>query len=83
VNRFIDYLQVVTTSNYNTNAISTLYRSLKRTVQCSQSVTRRFLATAPTMAIFLPPAQVVSSQIPYRTLNWLISESESYVTTDG
>jgi hypothetical protein len=29
VNRFIDQLQVITTNNYNTIAISTLYSSLE------------------------------------------------------
>jgi hypothetical protein len=51
----IDHLQVVTTNNYNTIAISRVYSSLEHTVLCSQSVTRRFLVTAPTMAIPLPP----------------------------
>jgi hypothetical protein len=32
VNEFIDHLQVVTTNNYNTIAISTLYISLENTV---------------------------------------------------
>jgi hypothetical protein len=32
VNRLIDYLHVVTTNNYNTIAISTLYSSLENTV---------------------------------------------------
>jgi hypothetical protein len=50
VNRFY-CLQVITKNNYNTIAISTLYSSLEHTVQCSQSVTRRFLVTAPAMAI--------------------------------
>jgi hypothetical protein len=70
VNRFIDHLQVVTTNNYNTIAISTIYSSLEHTVQCSQSVIRRFLVTAPTMAISLAPAQVLSSQtdcLPYNS----------------
>jgi hypothetical protein len=49
------HLHVVTTNNYNTIAIYTHYSSLEHTVQCSQSVTRRFLVTAPTMAISLPP----------------------------
>jgi hypothetical protein len=61
MNRFIDYLQVITTNNYNTIAISTIYNSLEHTVKCSQSVTRRFLVTAPTMTIPLLPAQVLSS----------------------
>jgi hypothetical protein len=51
MNRFIDNLQVVTTNNYNTIAISTIYISLEHILLCSQSVTRRFLATAPTTAI--------------------------------
>jgi hypothetical protein len=55
MNRFIDNLQVVTTNNYNTIVISTLYISLGHTVKCSQVVTRRFLLTAPTMTIPLPP----------------------------
>jgi hypothetical protein len=76
VNRFSDHLQVVTTNNYNTIAISPLYSSLQHTFYCSQSVTRRFLVTAPTMVIPLPPAQVISSQTPK-------SQSQSYVTTDG
>jgi hypothetical protein len=63
VNRFTDHLQVVTASNYNT-IISTFYISLEHTVWCSHSVTRRFLVTAPKMAIPLPPAQVLSSQTP-------------------
>jgi hypothetical protein len=50
VNIFIDHLQVVTTNNYNTIALSTLYSSLEHTV-----VTRRLLVTAPTIAILLPP----------------------------
>jgi hypothetical protein len=32
VNRFINHVQVVTTNNYNTIAISTLYSSLEHTV---------------------------------------------------
>jgi hypothetical protein len=36
----------------------TSYRS------CSQSVTRRFLVTAPAMVILFPPTQVLSSQTP-------------------
>jgi hypothetical protein len=67
VNIFNDHLQVVTTKSHNTIAISTLYSSVEHTVQCSQSVTRRFLVTAPTMAIPLPPAQVLSSQTPVQT----------------
>jgi hypothetical protein len=55
VHSFIDHLQVVTTNNYYTIAISTLYSSLEHTVYYSHSVTRRFLLTAPTMAIPLPP----------------------------
>jgi hypothetical protein len=46
--RFIDHLQVVTTTNYNTTAISTLCSSVQHTVYCSQSVTRCFLVTALT-----------------------------------
>jgi hypothetical protein len=64
MNEFIGHLQLVTTNNYNTTAISTLYSSLEHTVECSQSDTRRFLATAPTMAILLPLAPVLSSQTP-------------------
>jgi hypothetical protein len=64
MNRFIDSLHVVTTNKYNTIAISTLYLSLEHTVSCSQSVTRRFLVTALTVASPLPPAQVLSSQPP-------------------
>jgi hypothetical protein len=45
-----------TTNNYNTISISAIYSS--------QSVTRRFLVAAPTMAIPLPPAQVLSSKAP-------------------
>jgi hypothetical protein len=60
----MDQLQVAITNNYNTIAISTPYGSLEHTVWCSQSATRRFLVTAPTMAIPLPPAQVPSSQAP-------------------
>jgi hypothetical protein len=61
----------------------TFYNSLEHTVKCSQYVTRRILVTAPTIAVPLPPAQVLSSQTPLQ--NWLCSESESesYVTTDG
>jgi hypothetical protein len=55
VNVFIDHLQVVTTNNYNTIAVSTLYSSLQHTVWCSESVTGRFLVTAPTMPTSLPP----------------------------
>jgi hypothetical protein len=66
---FIDHLQIASTNNYNTIAISTLYSSIEHTLQCSQSVTRRFLVTAPTMAIPLP--QVLSSQPPVQnSLNW-------------
>jgi hypothetical protein len=56
LNGFIDHLQVVTTNNSNSIAISTLYSSQEHTVQCSQSVTRRFLVTAATVATSLPPA---------------------------
>jgi hypothetical protein len=58
VNGLIDQLEGVTINNYeyNTIAISTLYNSLEHTVQCTQSVNRRFLVTAPTMAIALAPA---------------------------
>jgi hypothetical protein len=71
MNRVIDQLQVVSTNNYNTIIISTLYSSLEHRVYCSQSVTRHFLLTAPTLAIPLPPAQVLSSQTPVRNwLNW-------------
>jgi hypothetical protein len=45
VNEYIDRLQVITTTNYNPIAISTLYTSQEHTVCCSQSVTRRFLVT--------------------------------------
>jgi hypothetical protein len=65
VNRFIDHLQVVTTNSNNTIPTSTLYIALEHTVYCSQCVTRRFLVTAPTMAIPLPPAQVLSWQTNY------------------
>jgi hypothetical protein len=51
----IDGVWIVTTNNYNTIAISTLYSSLEHTVYCSQSISRRFLVTAPTKAISLPP----------------------------
>jgi hypothetical protein len=64
VNRFIGHLQVVTTNNYNTIAISTLYSSLENKVYFSQSVTRRFLVTALTMAIPMPPAQHGPSHTP-------------------
>jgi hypothetical protein len=56
VNRFMDNLQIVTTVNYNTVDISKRYSSLEHTVECSHSVTRRFLIAAPTMAIPLPPS---------------------------
>jgi hypothetical protein len=46
----IHRLQVVTTNNYNIVAICTLYSSLQHSLQCSQSVTRHFLITAPTIA---------------------------------
>jgi hypothetical protein len=71
VNRFIDHLQVITKNNYNTIANFTLYSSLEHTVWCTQSVTWRFLVTVPTMAIPLPPDQVLSSQAPIQ--NWLSS----------
>jgi hypothetical protein len=61
VNRFIDHLEVITTNNYNSIGISTLYSSLEHTVLSSQSVTIRFLVMAPTVAIPVPPAQVLSS----------------------
>jgi hypothetical protein len=64
VDRFIDQLQVVIPNNYNTTAISTTHSTLENTVQSRQSVTRHFLVTVPTMAIPLPPAQVLSSQNP-------------------
>jgi hypothetical protein len=64
VNRIIDHFPVLTTNNYNSIAISTLYSSLLHTAWCSQSVTRRFLVTAPPMAIPLPAVQVLSSQTP-------------------
>jgi hypothetical protein len=68
MNKFIDHLQVVTTkNNYNTITISTLYNTLEHTVWYSQFVIRLFLVTAPTMAIPLPPAQVLSSQTPVQT----------------
>jgi hypothetical protein len=60
------HLQVVTANKYNIIAISTFYSSLEHTVYCSQYVTRRFLVTAPTMAILLPAAHVQ---------NWLSSLS--------
>jgi hypothetical protein len=71
VNTFTGHLQVVTVNNYNTIAISTFYSSLEHTVECSQSVTRSFLVTAPKMAIPLHPVQVLSSQTPVQ--NWLSS----------
>jgi hypothetical protein len=50
-----DHIQVETINNDNTTAISTLYVSLDYKVWGSQYVTRRFLVTAPAMAIPLPP----------------------------
>jgi hypothetical protein len=41
--------------HYNTITITILYSSLEHTTYCSQSVTRRFLVTAPTMYISLSP----------------------------
>jgi hypothetical protein len=55
VNRFSDYLHIVTTINYNTITISILYSSVEHTIQRFQSATRRFLVTAPTMTIPLSP----------------------------
>jgi hypothetical protein len=63
VNRFIDHLKVVNANNYNTIAISTLYSLLKHTVYCYQTVTRRFLVTAPAMAI---PLHKTRSQLTKR-----------------
>jgi hypothetical protein len=64
VNRFIDRLQFVTINNYNTISTSTIYISLEHTVYCSQSVTRLFLIRAPTIAIPLPPPQILSIHTP-------------------
>jgi hypothetical protein len=64
VNGFTDHLQVITTNNYNTIVISTLYSSPEHTVLCSQSITRRSLLMAPAVAIPLPLAQFQSSQTP-------------------
>jgi hypothetical protein len=54
---FINHLQVVTRNNYNITTISTLYSSLEHILWCSQSVTRRFLAMAPTIIITRAPVQ--------------------------
>jgi hypothetical protein len=67
VNRFIGRFEIVTTNNYNTIAVSTLYNSVEHTVFCSQSVTRRFLVTAPTLAVPLPPAKYSLHTLLYRT----------------
>jgi hypothetical protein len=56
---YIDHLQVITTNNYNTVAISILYSSLMHPVWCSQAVNRRFLVMASTVAIPLPLGQVL------------------------
>jgi hypothetical protein len=54
--RFIDHLQqVVTTNDYNTITISTVYISLQHIVWYSFSDTRNFLVRAPTFASPLPP----------------------------
>jgi hypothetical protein len=62
IGRYFDHLHVVTTNNYSTVAISKIYNLLEHTVKCSQSVTRRFLVTAPSLAIPLSQAQDLSSQ---------------------
>jgi hypothetical protein len=72
VNRFNDYLQVVTTNNYNTVAISVFYSSLEHTIKCSQSVTRHFLVTAPTMVI--PLLQGSGPVVKNSRANWLSSK---------
>jgi hypothetical protein len=69
---FIDNLVIVTTNYYNNLAN---FRTLQYTRADSlvyQSVTRRFLVTASTMVIPLPPAEVFSSQTPVH--NWLSSK---------
>jgi hypothetical protein len=71
VSRFIDHSHVITTNNYNFIATSTLYNSLKHTVQYSQSVTRCFLAAAQTTVILCLQVQVLSPQTPVE--NWLSS----------
>jgi hypothetical protein len=55
IGEYIYHLQVVTTNKYNTVAISTLQFTRAHNSLVFQSVTRRFLVTAPTMAIPLPP----------------------------
>jgi hypothetical protein len=69
VNRFIDHLQVVTTNNYNTIAISKLYTSIEHTVLCSRSVARRFPVTAPTIAILLASCSSLLFTDPRTELN--------------
>jgi hypothetical protein len=68
VNRFINHLQDVTTNNYNTIAISTLYESLHAKSSAASSVfTRRFLVTASNIGdSSASRAQVLSSQTAYR-----------------
>jgi hypothetical protein len=55
---------------------STLYSSLEHTDYYSQFTTRRFLVTAPTMDIPLPPAQILSSQTPVQ--NYFLTLSLVY-----
>jgi hypothetical protein len=48
VNRFIGHLQVVTTNNYNTIAISTLHKSIHaKSFPACRVFTTHFLVTAP------------------------------------
>jgi hypothetical protein len=49
------YTQLVTTSNYNTIVDVHNLQLATAHAKSSQSVTKRFLVTAPTMAIPLPP----------------------------
>jgi hypothetical protein len=64
VDTLIDFLQVVTTNNYNTIAFSHFKFYYNTQSGVLSKVTCRFLVTALTMAIPLPPAQVLSSQTP-------------------
>jgi hypothetical protein len=85
VNKFIDHLQAVTTNTYNTVAISTLYNSLDHTVYCSQSVTRLFPVSAPTMAIPLPPVSSLiftDSRTELTRSSRRQSQSQSHIATE-
>jgi hypothetical protein len=64
--------------------ISMLYSSLEHIVyEFSQSLTRRFLVTAPKMAVHLPSASAPLLTDPGTELTKLSKSSQSHIATDG